>query len=110
MVPELGCSMSNDMIKRLPQQGKTLTPFIKLRRPSKFHLAVGACPRCGRLDNWLNNVPLTAYCNGSEEQPHREWKKVVPNPYNIYLGGYDSNAIPPPIAYEDRRPQHLRED
>lgn len=84
------------------------SPFIELTLPKKYHLAVRPCPYCGRLDTWLNNVPLTAYCGGSEEEPHEEWEKVIPSPYNPYLSGYKPSSIPPDIQYEDRRPEHLK--
>lgn len=84
------------------------SPFIKLTFPNKYHLTVGSCPYCGRLDTWLNNVPLTAYCGGSEEEPHDEWERVIPPPYNPYLKTYDSSLNLPSIEYEDRRPEHLK--
>jgi hypothetical protein len=51
--------------------------------------AVGKCPYCGRLkDLWLNDVPLKAFCWGTEKKPHKEWKKTIPRPYNPYLKPY----------------------
>jgi len=29
-------------------------------------LAVGPCPRCGRIDLWLNDVPLKVFCYGQK--------------------------------------------
>ena len=44
---------------------------------SKYHEAVGSCPICGK-QAWLNNIPLTAYCWGTEEKPHEEVHRIVP--------------------------------
>lgn len=84
-------------------------PFIKLTLPKRYHLAVGPCPYCNRLDNWINDIPLTAFCGGSDDKPHKEWKKVIPSPYNPYLGGYKPSAIPSTIEYEDRRLEHVKD-
>lgn len=81
-------------------------PFIACTLPRKEHFAVGACPYCGRLDTWLNNVPLTAYCGGSEEHPHKEWEKVVPRPFQPYDEFHDPKAKPKEIKYEDKRKVH----
>ena len=59
------------------------------RGPSKYSLAVGPCPICNSINHWLNNIPLTAYCWGTEDNPHTEWSKVVPLPFNPSLEGYD---------------------
>ncbi|MGG6267130.1 hypothetical protein ACQ4M3_13260 [Leptolyngbya sp. AN03gr2] len=83
-------------------------PFIKFKLPSPQNLAAGPCPRCGRLDHWLNNIPLTAYCYGSEENPHEEWSTVIPTPFNPYLKNYNKRATLAPIEYIDRRPNHLK--
>lgn len=40
---------------------------------------VGVCPKCRREITWFNNIPLTAYCWGTEAEPHKEWRKIVPN-------------------------------
>ena len=50
----------------------------------KYHNAVGPCPICGKKDPWLNNIPLTAYCWGSDENPHKEVRRVVPDPAQPY--------------------------
>jgi len=48
--------------------------------------AVGPCPRCGAIKTlWLNDVPLRAFCWGTEEKPHKEWHKIIPRPFNPYL-------------------------
>jgi len=66
-----------------------------LRKPGELleaQKAVGSCPRCGRVDHWLNDVPLRAFCWGPDSNPHPAWEKVVPKPFNPYLPGYDRNA------------------
>jgi len=47
--------------------------------------SVGKCPYCNQYPFWFNNIPLTAYCYGTKEKPHKEWKKIVPKKYNPYL-------------------------
>jgi endogenous inhibitor of DNA gyrase (YacG/DUF329 family) len=44
----------------------------------KIYEAVGPCPYCGKKKTWLNDVPLRAFCWGTEQKPHREWHKLVP--------------------------------
>lgn len=83
-------------------------PFIKLTIPKSYHLAVGPCPYCNRLDHCVNDIPLTAYCGGSEEEPHKKWEKVIPSPYNPYLNRYKPSAIPSSIEYEDRRSEYVK--
>ena len=47
--------------------------------------AVGPCPKCGAFEDlWFNNVPMTAYCWGTEDNPHCELVRIVPNPMQIY--------------------------
>jgi hypothetical protein len=81
---------------------------IRLNHPRKEHFAVGPCPHCGRLDTWLNGVPLEAFCWGPEDNPHEEWSVVIPDPYNPYSEGYAITAPSLLIPYEDRRPEHLK--
>lgn len=50
----------------------------------QMNKSVGPCPKCGRKEHWFNNVPLTAYCYGPEENPHPEVSRVVPSPFQIY--------------------------
>jgi len=50
----------------------------------KCQKAVGNCPVCGKPPRWFNNVPLTAYCWGTEQDEHSEARKVVPNPVQPY--------------------------
>lgn len=47
--------------------------------------AIGPCPKCGDWNWWFNDVPLRAFCWGSEEKPHREVVRLVPKPWNLYL-------------------------
>jgi len=44
----------------------------------KINKAVGPCLICGETKHWLNDIPLTAFCWGTEEKPHEEWRKVMP--------------------------------
>jgi hypothetical protein len=58
-------------------------------QPTDMQLAVGKCEVCGRYPTWFNNVPLRAYCWGSQDyqsgkkvdksMTHSEWSKKVPN-------------------------------
>lgn len=43
------------------------------------------CPKCGSTKHWYNDVPLKAFCYGTEEKPHKEWSKIVPKSHNPYL-------------------------
>ena len=38
---------------------------------------VGPCPRCGKVPTWFNDVPLRAYCWGTEQDPHLELSRLV---------------------------------
>lgn len=50
-----------------------------------FDKAVGPCPYCGKKGHhWYNDVPLRAFCWGTEKKPHREWHKIVPRPLQPY--------------------------
>ncbi len=40
--------------------------------------SVPVCPHCGQKPHWFNNIPLTAFCWGTESDPHREWRCIVP--------------------------------
>lgn len=55
--------------------------------------AVGPCPHCGSTEHWYNDVPLKAFCWGTEKKRHRQWSKVVPPPYNPYLPGYNKENL-----------------
>jgi len=59
--------------------------IIGKENPNRFQKAVGKCPICNKYPFWFNDVPLKAYCSGSEKKPHKEWTKVVPTPHNPYL-------------------------
>ena len=52
---------------------------------TKFQKAVGKCPRCAKIPTWFNNVPLLAYCYGTEEKEHPEMSCIVPPPHNPYI-------------------------
>tara|TARA_Y100000385_G_C13106048_1_gene647910 strand:- start:2845 stop:3048 length:204 start_codon:yes stop_codon:yes gene_type:complete len=39
---------------------------------------IGPCPVCGATDLWFNDIPLKAFCWGTEENPHPEARKTVP--------------------------------
>jgi hypothetical protein len=70
-------------------------PHLVLRKRDEVleaQWAAGPCPHCGRVDHWLNDVPLSAFCNGTEAKPHREWQRRVPVPFNPYLPGLDPKA------------------
>ena len=56
-------------------------------KPSIRQKSLGKCPKCGRTDWWLNDVPLRGFCWGTEEKPHKEVSKLVPAPFNPYLKG-----------------------
>lgn len=49
-----------------------------------MHKAVGPCPICGKANPWLNDIPLTAFCWGTDDKPHVELRRVVPSPFQIY--------------------------
>jgi hypothetical protein len=48
--------------------------------------SVGPCPICQRppQELWLSNVPLTAYCWGTDEKPHPEARRIVPDELQPY--------------------------
>lgn len=50
-----------------------------------YDKAVGSCPYCKSKRHWYNDVPLRAFCWGSENKSHREWRKIVPGKLNPYL-------------------------
>lgn len=45
---------------------------------AKGFKSVGDCPVCGRTPTWFNDVPLKAFCWGTEDNPHPEARKTVP--------------------------------
>lgn len=52
----------------------------------KLRDAVGDCPICQTKQYlWLNDVPLRAFCWGSEERLHQEASWLVPPPNNPYV-------------------------
>lgn len=48
------------------------------------------CGKCGKVITWYNDVPLRAFCWGTEKREHKEWSKIVPRPHNPYLMPYKS--------------------
>lgn len=64
--------------------------------------SVGACPRCGMLPTWFNDVPLRAFCWGPDNVPHCEMSRVVPDPAQPYDSVAGSDWVQGP-AYEDAR-------
>ena len=54
------------------ESGKVSSKLKQLRA------LVGVCPHCKREIQWFNNIPLTAYCCGTEQAPHKEWRCIVP--------------------------------
>lgn len=67
--------------------------YRRTKLQQKQDASVGPCPRCGKRTHfWYNDVPLRAFCWGTEEKEHREWSKVIPRPFNPYLSGYDPSA------------------
>jgi hypothetical protein len=88
------------MLESLPVTAKK--PWSQFR--SKLlpeQAAVGPCPYCGRVDHWLNDVPLKAVCSGTGNEAvfHPLWERVVPAPFNPYLPGYDPKAKAPKIKF-----------
>lgn len=51
----------------------------------KYDEVVGPCPHCGKKEHWYNDVPLRAFCWGTDEKPHAEWSKMVPPKHNPYI-------------------------
>lgn len=79
------------------------TPFIDCVEPNDRHFAVGPCPKCGRLDTWLNDVPLRAFCWGTDDKEHPEWTKRIPAKFNPYCRSFNPTAKPKRIKYKDLR-------
>lgn len=42
---------------------------------------MGPCPECGKSTWWYNDVPLTAFCWGKNDNSHEEVAVVVPSEY-----------------------------
>jgi hypothetical protein len=55
--------------------------------------ATGPCPLCGQLPTWWNDIPLRAYCDGTEEVPHVAMTVVVPWPESPYLNADDRHPV-----------------
>lgn len=56
---------------------------MKLTANDKIHSDIGNCPKCGKRF-WLNDVPLKGFCWGTEENPHTEVVKKIPNSVQPY--------------------------
>ena len=52
--------------------------------PNPRAKAVGNCPICGKVPDWFNDVPLRAFCWGTEDEPHDEASRVVPGDAQPY--------------------------
>lgn len=48
-----------------------------MERKTKHQLIVGQCPKCNKHPDWFNDVPLRAFCWGTEKNPHVEMTRVV---------------------------------
>ena len=46
--------------------------------------AVGKCAACGNYPDWFNDVPLRAFCWGTDDNPHEEMSRVVPGKAQPY--------------------------
>ena len=68
--------------------GKKLTIQGNPDSDKKHRRFIEKCPHCGK-EVWFNNVPLTAYCWGTEENEHPELAIDIPAPFNPYLPGYE---------------------
>ncbi len=44
---------------------------------STRQLSVGRCPFCNKYPEWFNDVPLRAFCWGTDRRPHLEASRVV---------------------------------
>jgi hypothetical protein len=49
-----------------------------------YQKAVGKCPKCKKLPKWFNDVPLRAFCWGTEKKEHDECSRIVPSPEQPY--------------------------
>jgi hypothetical protein len=49
--------------------------------------AVGKCPKCKKHPTWFNDVPLRAFCWGTDKKPHVEMTRVVPGKAQTYGNG-----------------------
>jgi len=48
-------------------------------RPSvkRLNATVGPCPTCGRTEHWFNDIPLRAFCWGTEDKEHPEMSRLA---------------------------------
>lgn len=47
-----------------------------------YQKAVGKCPACKKFPKWFNDVPLKAFCWGTEKKEHDECSRVVSTVHN----------------------------
>ena len=73
----------------------TATPAATMATAVARAEAVGLCPQCQKLPEWFNDVPLRAFCWGTDAKPHDEMSAIVPLPLNPYLTPADK--VPPRI-------------
>jgi hypothetical protein len=98
--------MKNEI--KTTRNSKLIKPWIGSFLPNRKHFAVGPCPICGRLDTWINDVPLKAFCWGLKHKEHKEWSKTIPNKYNNYLKGFIPNCPVREISFLDKRSAKLK--
>ena len=80
----LMCSFADGLTFDKPSTSIITTMTTTDSRIERVQLAVGNCPVCGKLPDWFNNVPLTAYCWGQVGVEHQEARRVVPSPFQPY--------------------------
>ena len=51
----------------------------------RIQRVVPPCPKCGKKVDWANDIPLRAFCWGTEEMPHAEMTALIPRPVNPYI-------------------------
>ena len=42
-----------------------------------LNTTVGPCPTCGRTEHWFNDIPLRAFCWGTEDAEHPEMSRLA---------------------------------
>ena len=63
--------------------------------------AVGKCPVCHKHPDWFNDVPLRAFCWGTEKRPHNEMSRVVPGKLQPYGNGGKTKWIATELGKPD---------
>lgn len=56
----------------------------------KLNEEIGPCPVCGKTKWWYNDVPLKAFCWGTEDDEHEEVIIEVENRYWRIVNGAKS--------------------